>query len=138
MGEPLRSLAAYSQFVAEAVHRPTVNRSTIAVWSESSYTGTAEGEIWFSNGLRLRIREEIDFHAGLITSYGYEVYRAQERLYWYDDFPHPADPTLASTYPHHKHVPPDLKHHRIPAPTISFARPNLTHLIEEIEQLSTA
>jgi uncharacterized protein DUF6516 len=107
MGEPLRSLAAYSHFVAEAVDRPTVNRSTVAVWSESSYTGTAEGEIWFSNGLRLRIREEIDFHAGLITSYGYEVYRVQERLYWYDDFPHPADPTLASTYPHHKHVPPD-------------------------------
>ncbi len=80
MGDPLRSLAAYSQFVADALNRPTVNRSTVAVWSESSYTGTAEGEIWFSNGLRLRIREEIDFHVGLITSYGYEVYGAQERL----------------------------------------------------------
>lgn len=66
MAEPLRSLAAYSQFVAEVVNRPTVHRSTLAVWSESSYTGTAEGEIWFSNGLRLRVREEIDFHAGLI------------------------------------------------------------------------
>ena len=58
MGEPLRSLAAYSQFVAEAVNRPSVTRSTVAAWSESSYTGTVEGEIWFSSGLRLRIREK--------------------------------------------------------------------------------
>ena len=34
-------------------------------------------------------REELDFADGLITSYGYEVYRGTERLYWYDDFPHP-------------------------------------------------
>ena len=37
--------------------------------------------------LRLRMREEIDFDAGIITSYGYEVYQGEERLYWYDDFP---------------------------------------------------
>ncbi|MGQ9626402.1 MAG: toxin-antitoxin system TumE family protein [Anaerolineae bacterium] len=29
----------------------------------------------------------------------------RERLYWYDDFPHPNDPILASTFPHHKHIP---------------------------------
>ncbi|RMF27738.1 MAG: hypothetical protein D6759_17135 [Chloroflexi bacterium] len=81
------------------------------------------------------MREELDFAAGLITSYGYEVYRGQERLYWYDDFPHPDDPALASTYPHHKHVPPDIKRHRIPAPEISFTRPNLPVIIREIEAL---
>ena len=43
------------------------------------------------NGLRLRMREEVDFDAGIIISYGYEVYRGEERLYWYDDFPHPSD-----------------------------------------------
>jgi hypothetical protein len=56
-------------------------------------------------------------------------------LYWYDDFPHPNDQTLASTFPHHKPVPPNIKHNRIPAPKISFSRPNLSILIEEIERL---
>jgi len=132
---PLQSLSNYSQFVAELLDRPTVLRSTVAVWSDSPYTGTAEGEVFFSNGFRLRMREELDFDAGLITSYGYEVYRGDERLYWYDDFPHPNDPTLASTFPHHKHVPPDIKHNRIPAPEMSFAHPNLPILIRDIEEL---
>jgi hypothetical protein len=103
--------------------------------SVSPYTGVAEGEVLFNSGYRLRLREELDFDAGLITAYGYEVYRGGERLYWYDDFPHPEDETLASTHPHHKHVPPDIKHHRIPAPGISFERPNLPFLIHEIEAL---
>jgi hypothetical protein len=30
-------------------------------------------------------------------------------------------------------VPPDIKHHRIPTPDLSFTRPNLPFLIEEIE-----
>ncbi|NOT55991.1 MAG: hypothetical protein HOP18_15435, partial [Deltaproteobacteria bacterium] len=90
---PLQSLAAYSQCVAEMLDRPPVRRSTVAVWSVSPYTGIAEGEVWFSSGFRLRLREELDFEARLITSYGYEVYREDERLYWYDDFPHPHDPT---------------------------------------------
>jgi hypothetical protein len=53
----------------------------------------------------------------------------------YQVFPHPNDPALAATDPHHKHVPPDIKHHRVPAPELSFARPNLPVLIREIEQL---
>ena len=65
----------------------------------------------------------------------HEVYRGEERLYWYDDFPHPNDPVLASTMPHHKHVPPDIKHNRIPAPNVSFERPNLPALIQEIEEI---
>lgn len=92
----------------------------------------------FANGLRLRMREEMDFEAGLIVSYGYEVYRGDERLYWYDDFPHPNDPTLAANFPHHKHVPPDIKHHRVPAPNMSFAQPNLPALLEEIEETGKA
>ncbi|MBT9170173.1 MAG: hypothetical protein DDT18_00512 [Actinobacteria bacterium] len=133
---PLTSLDKYSRFVAELLNHPTVERSTVMVWSDSPYTGIAEGEVFFSNGIRLRLREELDFAAGLITSYGYEVYRHVERLYWYDDFPHPNDPNLASTFPHHKHVPPDIKHNRIPAPKISFTRPNLRVLIGEIEGLT--
>ena len=135
---PLNSLTDYSRFVAELLHRPIMERSTVAVWSDSPYAGVAEGEVFFSNDIRLRLREELDFYAGLITSYGYEVYRGSERLYWYDDFPHPNDPNLASTFPHHKHVPPDIKHNRISAPEISFNRPNLPVLIREIEEISRA
>lgn len=78
----LNSLTDYSRFVAELLHRPTVVRSTVRVWSDSPYTGIAEGEVFFSIGIRLRLREELDFDAGIITSYGYEVYRGVERLYW--------------------------------------------------------
>ena len=135
---PLKSLSDYSRFVAELFGQPNVKSSTVAVWSDSLYTGIAEGEVLFTNGLRLRIREEVDFDAGIIISYGYEVYRGEERLYWYDDFPHPNDPTLASTTPHHKHIPPDIKHNRIPAPDMSFTRPNLPALIQDIKKVSKA
>ena len=121
---------------AELLDQPIVQSSTVVVWSDSPYTSVAEGEVYFVNGLRLRIREEVDLDAGLIISYGYEVYRGEERLYWYDDFPHPNDPVLASTMPHHKHVPPDIKHNRIPAPNMSFERPNLPVLIDEINEIA--
>jgi hypothetical protein len=132
---PLKSLVGYSRFVAESLDRIMVERSTVAVWSTSPYTGVAEGEVFFLQGFRVRMREELDFEAGLITAYGYEVYRGEEKLYWYDDFPHPNDPTLASTFPHHKHIPPDIKHNRIPAPGMSFSQPNLLLLIREVEAL---
>lgn len=135
---PLKSLSDYSRFVAELLSQPNAVSSTVAVWSDSPYTSIAEGEVVFTNGLRLRMREEVDLDAGLIISYGYEVYRGEERLYWYDDFPHPNDLTLASTQPHHKHVPPDIKHNRIPAPNLSFVRPNLPLLIQEIEEVGKA
>jgi hypothetical protein len=96
--DPLKSLSAYSHFIAQSLNRPNVLRSTVVVWPDSPYTGIAEGEVSFSNGLRLRMREELDFDAGLITAYGYKVYRGDEKLYWYDDFPHTNDPTLALTF----------------------------------------
>jgi len=133
--EPLKSLDSYSRLVAELLSHPNVQSSTLVVWSDSPYTGIAEGEVLFVNSVRLRVREEIDFDAGLIVSYGYEVYRGDERLYWYDDFPHPSDPTLAATMPHHKHIPPDIKNHRIPAPNMSFTQPNLPALLQEIEEV---
>ena len=135
MHESLVSLAAYSHHLAELTQRPGIERSTIRVWSDSPHTGVAEGEIVFTNGLRLRLREELDFAAGLITSYGYEVYRKDVRLYWYDDFPHPGIPELAATYPHHKHVEPGIRHNRVPAPGMSFSRPNLQTIIAEVENL---
>lgn len=58
-----------------------------------------------------------------------------EKLYWYDSQAHPDDSTLASTHPHHKHIPPDIKHHRVPAPGLSFMAPNLLQMIREVETL---
>ncbi len=135
MEKPLKSLKDYSQFVSTMLDKPYIKRSTVVVWSDSPFSGTAEGEILFLENFRLRMREELDFEDGLITSYGYEVYKGEERLFWYDDFPHPHDKTLANNYPHHKHIPPDIKRHRIPAPSLSFSRPNLAVIIKEIEDL---
>lgn len=132
---PLSSLNAYSRFITDLLDRPGVKHSTLTAWSDSPYTGIAEGDVFFTNGLRLRVREELDFGDRLIMSYGYEVYRGADRLYWYDDFPHPNDPGLSSSYPHHKHIPPAIKHNRIPAPEISFTRCNLPVLIQEIEDV---
>ena len=134
---PLKSLKKYSRYIAELTETPFTERSTLKVWSVSKYTGIAEGEIFFKNSYRLRMREEIDFDEGIITSYGYEIYQGNKRLYWYDDFPHPNNPELTSTHPHHKHIHPDIKHNRIPAPAIKFSRPNLSLLIKEIEELAT-
>ena len=105
----------------------------------------------------LCVQETLNFELGVIEGYGYEVsqpdptmskalfpsaaeycrpsFPHKDKLYWYDSFPHPNDPGLASTDPHHKHVLPDIKRHRIPAPELSFTRPNLPFLTHEIEQL---
>jgi hypothetical protein len=132
---PLGSLHRYSQFVAELLDRPDVLHSTLKVWSDSPYTGIAEGEVVFAHGLLLRVREELDFDDSRITSYGYEVYLNGVKLFWYDDFPHPEDVSLAATFPHHKHVPPEIKRHRVPALGMSFTRPNLLLLVEEVVAL---
>ena len=135
-GNPLGSMGNYSRFMAELLDSSTVKRSTLSVWSDSPYSGIVEGEVFFANGIWLRLREELDFDAAMITSYGYEMYRREKRLYWYDDFPYPNDPVLAATFPHHKHVPPDIKRNRIPALDMSFTRPNLAVLIQEAEELA--
>ena len=70
-----------------------------------------------------------------ISWYGYEIWRNNEKLYWYDSQPHPNESNLQSTHPHHKHIPPDIKHNHIPASEMSFSKPNLIKLIKEVESL---
>ena len=131
---PLASLADYSRFVAELLNRATVTRSTVIVWSDSPFTGVAEGEVWFSHGIRLRMREEVDFDAALIAAYGYEVYRGGEKVCWYGEWEHPEIPALASTFPHHKHVPPNLRDNRVPAPGIRFDAANLDVVLQDVRR----
>lgn len=98
------------------------------------FTAVLRAEIYLEHDIMLRVREALDFDKGFIQSYSYEVYQGDEKLYWYDSWPHPQIPELAVTDPHHKHLPPDIKHHRVPAPDLTFDQPNLPFLIGEIEQ----
>ncbi len=138
---PLQSLPDYEQFIYTfPQQKGFILRSTLVVVRRGTTIAVLNGELEFAGGLRLLVREKLSFaHApGQIKGYGYEVWRGNELLYWYDSQPHPDDPTLASTDPHHKHVPPDIKHHRVPAPGLSFDAPNLPFLIAEIESMHTS
>jgi hypothetical protein len=63
---PLKSLTNYSRYIAELINRPTVKHSTLAVWYDSPYTVIAEGDVFFTNGLRPRVRKALDFFEGII------------------------------------------------------------------------
>jgi hypothetical protein len=66
---PLKSLTHYSRYITKLLNRPTVEHSTLSVWSDSPYTGVAEGDVFFTNGLRPRVREDLDFLEGIIPHY---------------------------------------------------------------------
>jgi len=134
---PLRSLPEYEIFVYTLAQRYLlIRRSTLVVVRRGAAIAVLSGAVELAGGIRLVVREKLSFaqSPGLIIGYGYEVWRGEEELYWYDSQAHPGDRQFASTDPHHKHIPPDIKHRRIPAPQLSFTRPNLPFLIEEIER----
>jgi hypothetical protein len=134
---PLQSLAEYERFVYTLQQRyPALRRSTLVVIRRGQIVARLAGELEIG-AYRIVVREKLSFVTlpGQITSYGYEIWHGDEKLFWYDSQPHSDDPTLADTDPHHKHIPPDVKHHRVPAPELSFTRPNLPFLIQEIEQM---
>jgi hypothetical protein len=56
---PLLPLRVQPFFLAELLNEPDVLRSTVTVWSDSPYTGTAQGEVLFRDGVRLRVRERV-------------------------------------------------------------------------------
>ncbi len=138
---PFLSLPEYEQFDYTLQQQyPAVLRSTLTIARQGRGLARLTGELHFINGYRLVISEILTWDAGslLIQHYGYEVWCAGDKRYWYDPQPHPDQPALASTHPHHKHIPPDIKHHRIPAPGLRFDGPNLPLLIEEVEHLLLA
>jgi hypothetical protein len=95
------------------------------------------GELFFEHNIRVVVRERLIYSRlpAVIDWYGYEVGHGDEKLRWYDSQPHPNDASLQSTHPHHKHVPPAIKHNRVPAVNMSFAQPNLPAIISESEAL---
>ena len=157
MLNPLFSPKVYEAFIYSlTAHYPIIRRSTLVYIASGIFFGKVEGMLFFDQNIILCIQEFLNFELSVIEGYGYEVthphpvvnslnfpatadycranYSHKNKLYWYDPFPHPHIPALASTHPHHKHVHPDIKHNRILAPDLSFTTPNLPFLIEEIEQ----
>lgn len=157
MPDPLSTVEAYQTYIYILPERyRSILRSTLVYIPSGALFGRLEGLLVFQDDMILCVQEYLNFELGVIVRYGYEVsqspispsvanfppasdycranYHHKSKLYWYDSFPHPHNPTLASTHPHHKHVSPDIKHNRIPAPGLGFTRPNLPFLIEEIEQ----
>ncbi len=120
-------------YTLQAVY-PSIKYSTLVVIRRGPAFAELSGSLAFPGDIVLHVWEDLNFARGVIQAYSYTVEQAGQRLYWYDPQPHPNDPTLSSTFPHHKHIPPDIKHHRIPAPGLSFDQPNLPFLIEEIER----
>jgi hypothetical protein len=113
-----------------------ITSSTLRLYSTSALTARVEGALQFASGLELRVREFLDFRLGRILDYSYTVYRGTEKIRWYDPQPHPEVSALASTFPHHHHDLPDIKHNRCPAPGISFAALNLPALIADCLSLA--
>ncbi len=129
----LETVESYEYFIYTLQNRyREIKISNLVLKRMGSLIGELTGSLTFENNIRLIVRERLDFKLKLIKAYSYEVWRDQEKLYLYDSQPHPDDASLASTHPHHKHTPPDIKHNRIPAPNLRFDSPNLPFIIEEI------
>jgi hypothetical protein len=133
---PFQSLRNYEAFIYSLPQEfSSIQRSTLTIIRKGRSFAELVGEIHLTGSYRLMVYELLHWRedALSIKSYGYEVWQDNEKLYWYDSQPHPHEPSLASSHPHHKHVPPDIKHNRIPAPNLTFTAPNLPFLIEELE-----
>ena len=135
---PFQSIRDYEDYIYTLAQQfPAIRRSTLVLIRRGKRVAILQGDLSFANGYRITIQERLSFDADSveIETYGYELWHNAEKVAWYDSQPHPNEASLASTHPHHKHIPPDIKHHRIPAPNMSFTQPNLPALIEEIEQV---
>lgn len=135
---------------------PSIHFSTLVLAPPGLDIARLTGLVALGDNIVLCVYELLDFKQGSIEAYRYEVsrcdppfiasplpepeeyckisYAHKEKLYWYDSWPHPNDPSLAATHPHHKHILPNIKHNRMAAAELSFSRPNLPFLIEEVER----
>jgi hypothetical protein len=120
----------YEHFLyALATTYPEIQSTTLKLYTNSPTTCFIRGSVWFQQHLELRVFEYLDLADGQLLSYAYTIFWKEERIRWYDPQPHPDESQLAATFPHHFHAPPDIKHHRHPAPGMSFDHPNLPGLI---------
>ncbi len=135
---PLRTSEDYELFLYTLTESfPSIQRSTVTFVRRGTSLARVAGELHFEHDIRLIVRERLLYNRlpMIVDWYGYEVWKGDKKLFWYDSQPHPHEPRLQATHPHHKHVPPDIKHNRVPASGMSFNHPNLPALIEEIESI---
>ena len=88
----LTSRAEYEEFIYGLQPQfPAIAYSTLLVVRRGVGTLQVRGEIIFSGGVRLIVAERLMLDGRIlrIVSYGYEVWRGAEKLYWYDSQPHP-------------------------------------------------
>jgi hypothetical protein len=113
---------------------PTVQSTNLVIVPRGRRTAILRGQLFFEHGYHLAVLERLSFDLGtvVIESYGYEVWHGSRKIMWYDSQPHPNDQELQASHPHHKHVPPDIKHNRIPAPQLSFIKPNLLSSLKKL------
>jgi hypothetical protein len=135
MSAPLDDIASYSAWIYSLAERhPSVTHSNLTLAPMGATLARLEGRIECPDGLRVEVWELIDFSARRIRTYSYEVYRGGEKIGWYDSWPHPEIPALTATFPHHKHIPPNLREHRVPAPGIQFDAPNLDTVLADVHR----
>jgi hypothetical protein len=136
---PFRSLPDYEHLLYTLTDsQPAVIASTLIVVKRGPGVAIVSGEVHVAGGRRLAVREVLTWDAGPVSiqSYGYEAWKGSKKVYWYDSQPHPNEPILAPTAPHHKHIEPDIKRHRVPAPGLTFAAPNIPLLVDELASWS--
>jgi hypothetical protein len=129
----LNDINQYAEFIYSLPEKfPDIIEARIDLFTIGQNLLKITGIIYFPAGIVLCFNERINIKIARYQKYYYEVRKNDQLLLYYDPQPHPDDPDFASTFPHHKHVPPDIKHNRQPAPDLSFDRPNLPALIQEI------
>jgi hypothetical protein len=110
----LPDLHVYENFIYSLQQQfPSIRQSTLVLIPHGPAFAELTGTLLFDFDVSLEVWEDLDFDQRVIQGYSYAVNRDAERLYWYDSQPHPHDPSLASTHPHHKHIPPNIKRNRI-------------------------
>ncbi len=133
MSLSLGDFKSYSVFIYTLSERHSfIINSTLALAAIGAALAKLEGRIECQKEIHLEIWELIDFESQRIRAYSYEVYQRGEKIFWYDHWEHPEISSLAATFPHHKHVLPDLRENRVPAHGLSFESPNLDIVLEDV------
>ena len=132
---PFASIEDYERFIYSLpAAYPEIKESSLVLVRYGARLAAVRGTILIVNGWSLVVMERFrwDMTPLVLDAYGYEAWNVGEKQWWYDPQPHPEAVELKATFPHHKHVPPEIKRNRIPAPGITFNSPNLPQLISEI------
>ena len=132
---PFRSIGDYELFIYSLPERyPQITESSLTLVRAGARLARVAGRIHIGDSWAITVVERFrwDREPIVLDAYGYEIWKGPEKQWWYDPQPHPEEASLQSTFPHHKHVPPNIRKNRIPAPGISFSSPNIPFLIGEV------